>query len=287
MSQAGAQTVMLNLNGSHTGGLEGIPKLVVFINKCDEQQDAEMLELVEMELRELLEHYKFDAHTVWLSNLSSRVCETLSFRPPNLKFSEKLMWCEDLGNSEIGRGDRPQLAIPILRGVSILGFLLLTCVLDLSTQLSMCSAEVWERGPQSKTGSLETPWVVGGFLIFQCQLNAFPVECLPSVPPISPVVPQTPFIHGSALQALQGDPKWEAKLQELVDALVHTIALCWSPTPPPPRSMGRQGKGISNPGGGVGSELLWCTPQHRRLWGPEMAIFKGNLAGLADTGTRS
>eukprot|EP00667_Euglena_gracilis_P008612 EG_transcript_8722 len=76
----------------------GIPKLVVFINKCDEQQDAEMLELVEMELRELLEHYKFDAHT-------------------------------------------------------------------------------------------------------------------------------TPFIHGSALQALQGDPKWEAKLQELVDALDSAIPL--------------------------------------------------------------
>lgn len=37
-----------------------VPKLVVFMNKCDMVDDEEMLELVEMEMRELLSFYKFD-----------------------------------------------------------------------------------------------------------------------------------------------------------------------------------------------------------------------------------
>ena len=37
-----------------------VPKLVVFMNKCDSVDDAEMLELVEMEMRELLSFYEFD-----------------------------------------------------------------------------------------------------------------------------------------------------------------------------------------------------------------------------------
>lgn len=37
----------------------GIPKLVVFVNKCDAVEDEELLELVEMEVQELLEFYEF------------------------------------------------------------------------------------------------------------------------------------------------------------------------------------------------------------------------------------
>jgi len=38
----------------------GVPKIVVFLNKCDMVQDAEMIELVEEEIRELLTKYGFD-----------------------------------------------------------------------------------------------------------------------------------------------------------------------------------------------------------------------------------
>ena len=38
----------------------GINKLVVFINKVDQIDDPEMLELVEMEMRDLLSTYNFD-----------------------------------------------------------------------------------------------------------------------------------------------------------------------------------------------------------------------------------
>ncbi len=38
----------------------GVPKIVVFLNKCDMMDDAEMQELVEMEVRDLLSSYGFD-----------------------------------------------------------------------------------------------------------------------------------------------------------------------------------------------------------------------------------
>jgi elongation factor Tu len=38
----------------------GVPRIVVFMNKVDMVEDAELLDLVEMEIRELLSFYKFD-----------------------------------------------------------------------------------------------------------------------------------------------------------------------------------------------------------------------------------
>ena len=37
-----------------------VPSIVVFLNKCDQVQDAELFELVEMEIRDLLTKYKYD-----------------------------------------------------------------------------------------------------------------------------------------------------------------------------------------------------------------------------------
>ncbi|WPD22368.1 MAG: elongation factor Tu [Candidatus Electrothrix aestuarii] len=37
----------------------GVPAMVVFLNKCDQVDDEELIELVEMELRELLDNYEF------------------------------------------------------------------------------------------------------------------------------------------------------------------------------------------------------------------------------------
>ena len=38
----------------------GVPRLVVFLNKCDLVDDPELLDLVEMEVRDLLSTYEFD-----------------------------------------------------------------------------------------------------------------------------------------------------------------------------------------------------------------------------------
>merc|ERR1712157_124330 len=42
----------------------GIPNLVVFLNKCDMVDDEELLELVEMEIRDLLDFYNFDGQEI-------------------------------------------------------------------------------------------------------------------------------------------------------------------------------------------------------------------------------
>src|SRR3974390_255097 len=50
----------------------GVPALVVFLNKIDLVDDAELLELVELELRELLTHYKFPGDEIPIIRGSSR-----------------------------------------------------------------------------------------------------------------------------------------------------------------------------------------------------------------------
>ncbi len=42
----------------------GVPKLVVFMNKCDMVDDEELLDLVEMEVREMLSSYEFDGDNI-------------------------------------------------------------------------------------------------------------------------------------------------------------------------------------------------------------------------------
>jgi elongation factor Tu len=50
----------------------GVPAMVVFLNKIDLVDDEELLELVELELRELLTHYKFPGDEIPIVRGSSR-----------------------------------------------------------------------------------------------------------------------------------------------------------------------------------------------------------------------
>src|ERR1700760_5083636 len=50
----------------------GVPALVVFLNKIDLVDDEELLELVELELRELLTHYKFPGDEIPITRGCSR-----------------------------------------------------------------------------------------------------------------------------------------------------------------------------------------------------------------------
>ncbi len=56
----------------------GVPNIVVFLNKCDMVDDEELIELVEMELRELLDKYEFDGDNISIirgSALKALECE--------------------------------------------------------------------------------------------------------------------------------------------------------------------------------------------------------------------
>lgn len=58
----------------------GVQKIVVFVNKVDALEDPEMLELVEMEMRELLSSYGFDGDNTPVV-LGSALCALESRRP--------------------------------------------------------------------------------------------------------------------------------------------------------------------------------------------------------------
>jgi elongation factor Tu len=51
----------------------GVPYIIVFLNKCDLVDDAELLELVEMEVRELLSKYEFPGDDLPIIKGSARM----------------------------------------------------------------------------------------------------------------------------------------------------------------------------------------------------------------------
>ena len=70
----------------------GVPQLVVFLNKCDLVDDEELLELVELEVRELLSSYDFpgdDVPVIRGSALKALECESPD--APEAKCVEELL----------------------------------------------------------------------------------------------------------------------------------------------------------------------------------------------------
>ena len=66
----------------------GVPNLVVFLNKCDMVDDPELLELVEMEVRELLSSYEFDGDNIpFIHGSALKALEAVQANP-NLKRGE-------------------------------------------------------------------------------------------------------------------------------------------------------------------------------------------------------
>ena len=52
----------------------GVPYIIVYLNKCDMVDDAELLELVDMEVRELLSKYDFPGDDVPIVQGSKASC---------------------------------------------------------------------------------------------------------------------------------------------------------------------------------------------------------------------
>ena len=69
----------------------GVPKMVVFINKCDMVDDEELLDLVEMEVRDLLSSYDFPGDEIPIVKGSSlKVLESTSYLLVKLVYLELL-----------------------------------------------------------------------------------------------------------------------------------------------------------------------------------------------------
>jgi elongation factor Tu len=74
-----------------------VPKMVVFLNKIDQMDDPELIELVEMELGELLESYEFSADTPIIKGTALGVTESNSTDPnaPEYQCIHELMAAVD------------------------------------------------------------------------------------------------------------------------------------------------------------------------------------------------
>jgi len=83
----------------------GVPAIVVFLNKCDQVDDEELLELVEMEVRETLASYDFDeeAPIIKGSALNALVSESNDQNAPEYACIKELM---DAVDSYIPTPDR-------------------------------------------------------------------------------------------------------------------------------------------------------------------------------------
>ncbi len=84
----------------------GVPAMVVFLNKCDQVDDAELLELVEMEVRETLSSYEFpgdDIPVIKGSALNALTCESNDPNAPEYACIKELM---DAVDSYIPTPDR-------------------------------------------------------------------------------------------------------------------------------------------------------------------------------------
>ena len=84
----------------------GVPAIVVFLNKCDQLDDPELLELVEMEVRELLSKYEFpgdDIPVIKGSALNALISESSDPNAPEYACIKELM---DAVDSYIPTPDR-------------------------------------------------------------------------------------------------------------------------------------------------------------------------------------
>ena len=76
----------------------GVPAIVVFLNKCDQVDDEELLELVEMEVRETLSSYEFPGDDIPIikgSALQALVSESNDPKAPEYACIEQLMQAVD------------------------------------------------------------------------------------------------------------------------------------------------------------------------------------------------
>ena len=80
----------------------GVPYIVVFMNKCDMVDDEELLELVEMEIRELLNEYEFPGDDTPIIQGSA----LKALEDPNSEWGDKIMELMDAVDSYIPDPER-------------------------------------------------------------------------------------------------------------------------------------------------------------------------------------
>src|SRR5512147_1550507 len=121
-----------------------VPRIVVFLNKCDLVDDAELLDLVELEVRELLNHYQFpgdeapvirgsaigaiNGEPQWVAKIEELYAALDSYIPEPVRETDKpfLMPVEDVfsitGRGTVATGRIEKGKIKVGEEVALVGF---------------------------------------------------------------------------------------------------------------------------------------------------------------------
>ena len=94
----------------------GVPAIVVFLNKCDQVDDEELLELVEMEVREVLSFYEFPGDEIPIikgSALNALVSESTDPNAPEYACIKELMDAVDDYIPTPARNDDMPFLMPV------------------------------------------------------------------------------------------------------------------------------------------------------------------------------
>ncbi len=94
----------------------GVPAIVVFLNKCDQVDDEELLELVEMEVRETLSSYEFPGDDIPIikgSALNALTCESQDPEDPDYACIKELMDAVDDYIPTPARNDELPFLMPV------------------------------------------------------------------------------------------------------------------------------------------------------------------------------
>ena len=102
----------------------GVPAIVVFLNKCDQVDDPELLELVEMEVRETLDYYEFPGDEIPIikgSALNALVSESNDPNAPEYACIKELMDAVDTYIPNPDREEDKPFLMPIEDVMTISG----------------------------------------------------------------------------------------------------------------------------------------------------------------------
>ena len=102
----------------------GVPAIVVFLNKCDQVDDEELLELVEMEVRETLSNYEFPGDDIPIikgSALNALTCESGDPNDPDFACIKELMDAVDSYIPTPARNDDLPFLMPVEAVFTITG----------------------------------------------------------------------------------------------------------------------------------------------------------------------
>jgi len=100
----------------------GVPQIIVFLNKCDMVDDPELIDLVEMDVRDLLSKYEFPGDDVPVIRGSAlKACEATSLDDPACKPILELMDALDTYIPDPVRDDDKPFLLPIEDVMTISG----------------------------------------------------------------------------------------------------------------------------------------------------------------------